>query len=170
MMNSRQTIGTGRPFIKYKSRLPFAQINTFPESIGFIPLQQNLLTDLRQIQPLIFPVLTRHIKNINNEWIIKQNAGKKLSSSGIKMAAKLGNLRVFYGKKAGGLLVFSLRVTKCFFREANNDRLLQGINYPHRPLWHSLCFKKRMPISISKSKKIVSSDMFWFMKTFFSTV
>jgi hypothetical protein len=45
--------------------------------------------------------LTRHIKNINNEWIIKQNAGKKLSSSGIKMAAKLGNLRVFMERSPG---------------------------------------------------------------------
>jgi len=40
---------------------------------------------------------------------------KKWKITGVKMAAKLGNLRVFYGKKAGAFAGIPTCPAKCFF-------------------------------------------------------
>jgi hypothetical protein len=72
------------------------------------------------------------------------------------MAAKLGNVSVFYVNRAGAFAGSYSEGTKCFPLELSRIKPLQGINYPHTPLWHSLCFKKRVPISHFKIKKIVS--------------
>jgi hypothetical protein len=49
-------------------------------------------------------------------------AGKKWKITGVKMAAKLGNLRVFYGKKASAFAGIQSGGTKCFFSGTEQDQ------------------------------------------------
>ena len=53
MVNTRTAIGRGRSLIKHEGRMSFACRYTFPERIVGVPLFQNFLCDLGQIQPLV---------------------------------------------------------------------------------------------------------------------
>ena len=77
----------------------------------------------------------------------------KAKNRRMKMAAKLWNLGVLYGKKARDYSIARPERLSVFPPKLSRIKLLQKTNYPHNLLWHNLCFKKRMPISISKSKK-----------------